>query len=184
VTDPRIKRTRLHILETARVMLDSPASEPVTISTLARAAEVSRRTIYIHWESVEQLIAEATANTAVLPIVGDFDGSLQERLFTFLYDTRALLRTRLPRIAVSSVAYFAANDSVHNEQLRELHQRRLSQFRAAVGDISEQQFGLIVGPVYFAALVAGEPISDDAIARQVASALELLTGNKSSGSRA
>jgi AcrR family transcriptional regulator len=162
-------------------MLDSPDGESVTISTLARRAEVSRRTIYVHWQSVEQLIAEATANTAVLPIVGDFEGSLQERLLTFLYDTRALLRTRLPRIAVSSVAYFAANDAVHNERLRELHQRRLRQFRAAVGDISEEQFGLIVGPVYFAALVAGEPISDDAIARQVESALELLAGNASNG---
>jgi AcrR family transcriptional regulator len=165
-------------------MLDSPDGESVTISTLARTAEVSRRTIYVHWQSVEQLIAEATANTAVLPVVGDFDGSLQERLFTFLYDTRALLRTRLSRIAVSSVAYFAANDAAHNEQLRELHQRRLAQFRVAVGDISEEQFGLIVGPVYFAELIAGEPISDDAIAQQVAGALEILTGNKSSGPRA
>ena len=57
--DPRILRTRLHILDVLRDMLSRPG-EAITFSSIAVAAQVSRRTLYTHWGSVETAVADAT----------------------------------------------------------------------------------------------------------------------------
>lgn len=56
--DPRIARTRLHVLTVLRGLLARDSGE-ITLSTLATEAQVSRRTLYTHWGTVESVVAEA-----------------------------------------------------------------------------------------------------------------------------
>ena len=58
VSDPRIARTKLHVLGVLRELLDRDGAE-ITLSSLATEARVSRRTIYTHWGTVESAVAEA-----------------------------------------------------------------------------------------------------------------------------
>jgi AcrR family transcriptional regulator len=58
MADPRVTRTRIHVLNVLREMLDHPG-ESITFSSLALSARVSRRTLYTHWGTVESAVAEA-----------------------------------------------------------------------------------------------------------------------------
>ena len=61
MTDPRIERTRVHVLTVTRRMLAQRTGEPLSFSRLAQEAQVSRRTLYTHWGTVERVIGEAVA---------------------------------------------------------------------------------------------------------------------------
>ena len=58
MVDPRIARTRTHVLTVLNQLLQVPGNQ-ITLSTLADAAQVSRRTIYTHWGTVEAAVADA-----------------------------------------------------------------------------------------------------------------------------
>ena len=58
MSDPRIMRTKLHVLGVLRELLGRDGEE-ITLSSLAAEARVSRRTIYTHWGNIESAVAEA-----------------------------------------------------------------------------------------------------------------------------
>ena len=58
MSDPRITRTKQHVLGVLRVLLEKDGEE-ITLSSLAAEARVSRRTIYTHWGTIETAVAEA-----------------------------------------------------------------------------------------------------------------------------
>ena len=58
MSDPRIMRTKQHVLGVLRELLNRDGEE-ITLSSLAAEARVSRRTIYTHWGTVESAVAEA-----------------------------------------------------------------------------------------------------------------------------
>ena len=58
MSDPRIARTKEHVLGVLRELM-SRTGEEITLSSLAAEARVSRRTIYTHWGTVECAVAEA-----------------------------------------------------------------------------------------------------------------------------
>lgn len=57
MSDPRVARTRIHIRETVRELIAEDGE--ITISSVAVAAKVSRRTIYSHWGTIEDLAADS-----------------------------------------------------------------------------------------------------------------------------
>ena len=69
--DPRILRTRVHILEVLRELLARPGEE-ITFTTLALRARVSRRTLYTHWGTVEAAVADASFGTESSPARDSF----------------------------------------------------------------------------------------------------------------
>ena len=58
MADPRIQRTNEHVLAVLRQLLRSPGEE-ITITSLSAASKVSRRTLYLHWGSIEAAVADA-----------------------------------------------------------------------------------------------------------------------------
>ena len=58
MADPRITRTKEHVLTVVHELLQQPGAE-ITFSTIALAAKVSRRTLYTHWGTVEAVVADA-----------------------------------------------------------------------------------------------------------------------------
>ncbi len=58
MSDPRVTRTRIHIRTTVRDLL-SDGEGDISISSVALAGQVSRRTIYAHWGTIEDLVADS-----------------------------------------------------------------------------------------------------------------------------
>src|SRR4051794_7113552 len=54
--DPRIARTRPHVLDHARRLLEEQGAGGMTFSSLAARAEVARQTLYRYWDSPEALV--------------------------------------------------------------------------------------------------------------------------------
>lgn len=57
MSDPRVERTRIHIREVVLAMM--ARGDDLTISSVAKEGLVSRRTIYAHWGTIEDLVADS-----------------------------------------------------------------------------------------------------------------------------
>lgn len=160
--DPRVTRTKIHVLTVARRLLVERNGSLMTISALSQTAEVSRKTIHAHWGTIENVIAEAiaprpeaaadTAHLAGLP--------LRERLELFLDEVRASIADPLTAMALLSMMQRATQDDDARASLLTMSRKRLAHFHERVGRIAPEQYNEIVGPIYSAQFVTGQTISD------------------------
>lgn len=110
--NPRTRRVRQLILETAvEILLESGAQE-VTASTVAERADVARTTIYRHWPDQQSLLLATIAALTTPSATSTPTGSLADDLPREL----ERLRTRLVKRNVRSVfGALAGYASQHNE---------------------------------------------------------------------
>ena len=174
MADPRIERTRMHVLTVTRQMLSERSGEPLTFSRLAEAAQVSRRTLYTHWGTVERVIGEAVAlHTA--EVTFDPTGlTPREILQQLLMSTRERLTDPVTHLALTSLVAQASTDDKAAESLAAMSTERLDEYNQLLGQINHDQYSQIVGPLFFNSIVLGEEISDDLIATQVECGMAVL----------
>jgi AcrR family transcriptional regulator len=158
VTDPRIERTRRHVLETARQMLAIRGSEPFTFTTLAARARVSRRTLYTHWGSIEKVISDAVTLRASQEPVDLSALEPLDRLRRFLESVRSAIGDPVTRVAFASLMNRSSHDAALS--LAEIAATRIDHLRAAIGDIDHDIYLQLVGPIVFAEFFDAEPASD------------------------
>jgi AcrR family transcriptional regulator len=174
VADPRVLRTQLHVLTTARRLLVERSGEPLNFTILAKEAQVSRRTLYTHWGTIERVISASvtTLSTVELP---DQDGlSGQEKLSAFLLAVRDSIADPVTAAALASLVGQAPQDDNAAASLAETTSSRIEQFRERVAPIETEQFTALVGPIYFSQFVMRESASDELVESLVARGTELL----------
>ena len=164
MSDPRIERTRVHVLSVARDMLTEGSGEALTFSSLSERARVSRRTLYTHWGTVEQLIADAV-NVEHAEIVETDPAGLspRERLSTHLRAIRDGLAQPLTRVALATLIGQAPVDAKAAESLAAMNASRLQHFREFVGPVTQDHYNQLVGPIFLAEFVVGVPASDEEV---------------------
>lgn len=174
MADPRIERTRVHVLTVTRRLLAERSGEPLTFSRLAQEAQVSRRTLYTHWGTVERVIGEAVAlHTAEVT----FDPSgltPRQILHQLLISTRERLTDPVTHLALTSLVAQASTDDKAAEVLAAMSTERLDEYNELLGKISHDQYSQIVAPLFFNSIVLGEEISDDLISAQVECGMAVL----------
>jgi AcrR family transcriptional regulator len=158
VTDPRIERTRHHVLETARQMLATHGTEPLTFTTLAARARVSRRTLYTHWGSIEKVISDAVTLRASEKPVDLSALEPRDRLRRFLESVRTGLGDPVTRVALASLMNRSTRDAALS--LADMAATRMDQLRASLGDVDRDVYLQLVGPIFFAEFFDAEPASD------------------------
>ena len=175
MADPRIQRTKDHVLAVARTLLGEPSDVPLTFSSLAVAAQVSRRTLYTHWGSIDRVIADA-ATAEFTSEDTDFTGlDLSARVRAFL----RLVRNRLADPATSVAAIGLVSRALHDpdatEQLKGMADRGRSEFAEYVGPISAEQYELIIGPLFHAEYFARRRMTDTQLDAMAPYAVALLS---------
>ncbi|WP_181243128.1 TetR/AcrR family transcriptional regulator [Glaciihabitans tibetensis] len=172
--DPRVLRTQLHVLTTARRLLVERSGEPLNFTILAKEAQVSRRTLYTHWGTIERVISASvtTLDAVVLPDQSDL--TPRERLSGFLYTVRDSLADPVTAVALASLVGQAPQDHNAADSLGETVDARIAQFRERVAPISTEQFEAVVGPIYFAEFVMRASASDELLDTLVARGVDLL----------
>jgi len=174
VADPRIERTRIHVLTVTRRLLTERTGEPLTFSRLAEEAQVSRRTLYTHWGTVERVIGEAVAlHTAEVSFDPTGMGP-REILRELLRGTRERVTDPVTHLALTSLVAQASTDNKAAEVLAAMSTERLDEYIELLGPVDHNQYSRIIGPLYFNSIVLGEEISDEFIDTQVESALGIL----------
>jgi AcrR family transcriptional regulator len=155
-------------------MLSERNGETITLSSLAKEAEVSRRTLYVHWGTVEQVISEAVS---LAPNGEGFDPeglSNHERVAYFLRSVRDGIHEPITKVALTSLIHHATQEDKAVASIDDMSQKRLDQLRELVGPVTTEQYAQLVGPIYFSELVLHEPASDALIGTLADLAVELL----------
>ncbi|GAA0963727.1 TetR/AcrR family transcriptional regulator [Kribbella koreensis] len=155
-TDPRIERTRQHVLACARALLLTEGAEAVTFSALARQARVSRNTLYRHWATPEQLLVDLTLEYYVMRVDDNESMTVPE----FLHGLRGNLSTSETASILTALIARAHRDESTSEALQHLAGRRKEALAAITGPLSDAQFAALVGPLFYQAFVARGRLDD------------------------
>jgi AcrR family transcriptional regulator len=174
VADPRIERTRIHVLTVARTMLGERQGEPLTFSRLADRAQVSRRTLYTHWGTIERVIAEAVTFEKQESSFDPTGLSTRERLRELLKATRDRLTDPITHLALINLVAQAATDDKAGEALAAMSMERIVEYNELVGETTRRQYSQMVGPLFFKSIVLGNEITDEFIEAQVDLGMMLL----------
>ncbi len=176
--DPRVARTRQHVLDTARALLVEGGPTALTHTALASRARVSRQTLYRYWPTPEDLVADMVRRRVALPAepgtgVADVVGSYVRSLAAAFAD---------PAVhgAYALLMAAAVADEAMAGVLHEVKENR----RAALNDqlapwgatVSTEEFAMVVGPVIYLVFVAHRPVGEDVVQMVVRDAVARLRG--------
>jgi AcrR family transcriptional regulator len=169
--NPRVQRTRDHILAAARELLATTGPAGLTYSLLAERAGVTRQTLYRHWPTRSALLVDMIleGNDGGYPEPGTDPGAVAA---AWLASLRAGLRDPARRAVVLAVTAQADTDPDSAEALTRLSADRL----AALNDLLKpsgvqvppEEYALLYGPVLARMFYEREEVTDDFIAAVVA----------------
>lgn len=163
--DPRVVRTRAHVLSHARALLSAGGPNQVTYQELAARAQVTRQTLYRHWPTRESLFADlALESTAWSPTS---TGPPELIIKQFLHSLRDGMDD--PRNAAPLTALIALAD--HDVACRNALARVAAEGRAALNralapsgvHLGAEQYACLLGPVLFHRFLSREPVPDQLI---------------------
>lgn len=164
-TDPRVARTRQHVLAVARELLVEQGPAAFTFSTLAARAEVARKTLYRYWPAPEDLMADLIIDRSPEDVAPARD--VAEVLRDYLRGMRAALEDRATSAAYGFLMMTSATSPVAAGALREVvdyRRARINRRLAPLGRaLGEERFYRLNGPLVSAHYVGRRPISDDLV---------------------
>lgn len=155
-------------------MLASPSEIPLTFTSLSLEAQVSRRTLYTHWGSVDRIIADAISVVFAEDEAGFLSLPEDERLHHFLQLTRDRMSLPLTAMAFATLISRAVYSAEAADALVEMGRRGKDTFVARVGPITQLQYELIIGPIFHAAYVSRVPLTDEQLASLALSSSRVL----------
>lgn len=155
-------------------MIAEKSGEPLTFSRLADEAQVSRRTLYTHWGTIERVIGEAVSLRADQAEIDPTSLTPREVLRALLNRTRDRLTDPVTHLAIASLVAQASADDKAAEVLESMSTDRLGEYAALLGELTHDEYSQIVGPLFFNSLVRNEPISDEFLEEQVDRGIAIL----------
>ena len=172
-TDPRIERTRAAVLEAGATILFEKGPEAVTHAAVAGDARVSRTTVYKHWPKRGDLLVDVLRQVEPHKPVepsGDLRADMQQmgRQIAASFQDQ-----RLNKVFSSLMAQAQWDDDTSQAQQALLNAGMADMavvLDAAVGagQLPDgidplRTAGRLIGPIFFAALIAREPLSTDEV---------------------
>lgn len=178
--DPRVARTRAAVLHKTLELLATAGPSAISLSNVAAEAGVSRQTIYTHWGTPTQLIAEA--------ILEGFEGgypdaapTVTDTLRGWLTSLRDANTDPARAVAIVTLAAHAFHDRTSAVALQHIvidRHAALNVLLAPFGvEISIEMLAVLNGPVIFSLFFLRQPVSDQLIDRIVSQTEPLLTRN-------
>jgi AcrR family transcriptional regulator len=155
-SDPRVDRTREHVLKCARELLLAEGAQAVTFSSLARQARVSRSTLYRHWADPGQLLLEVMLAHYVTQAGAESTQSVP----SFLRAVRDNLSKPETVEALTALVAQAQRDPGTVQALQALAEARQENLATITGPLSDARFAAIVGPLFYQVLIARRPVDD------------------------
>jgi AcrR family transcriptional regulator len=155
-------------------MLAEPQGAPLTLSALAAVAQVSRRTLYVHWGTIQQVISEAVtfsqdSETETLEGLPPRD-----ILRHLLQSVRSSAQDPASNVALATMLGQAAQDPAAAAIVRTTAEESVARYSALLGPVTLEQYALLVGPILFAEFVGRESASDELIETLVDQGVDIL----------
>jgi AcrR family transcriptional regulator len=186
--DLKKARTRRHIADTAAGLFAERGYEQVTVSEIARAAEVAEQTLYNYFPTKEHLLADREEE-----IQERLDGLIRSRpagtspaaaIRDFALETIAAMRTAQSGIERGTLGYLAAGSPAVHRLVLELIDRQAKSLAAAISDtttiapeIARLQGAALASVFQIIVTEAGRRTRDGQTPAEIADALEPEIGN-------
>jgi AcrR family transcriptional regulator len=185
-TGGRSARVREAVLKATLHAVAEHGADAVSISEIARQAEVHETSIYRRWPTKEHLVLDALLDysEAKLPIPNT--GTLRDDLVAFATAVTAYLDSTLGRTLVRSMAV-AGDDDALAAGRAQFWKSRLDLASAMIARAKERgevptdldaatALELLIAPLHFRALLTRQPIDEHDIAQLVDALLTGLAG--------
>ncbi|WP_018331966.1 TetR/AcrR family transcriptional regulator [Actinomycetospora chiangmaiensis] len=175
--DPRVERTRAHVLDHARAMLAAGGPSSMTYSALAKQARVTRQTLYRHWPTLEALYVDLVLDRAVREIQSlagaAGEATTAERLLgAFLHQVGAGMDDPANAGPLMALVAQADHDPASRRALADVVvgiRDELNRLLEPVGvRITSGEYHQLAGPLFFRRFFAREPVTADFVDEVVA----------------
>jgi AcrR family transcriptional regulator len=183
--DPRVQRSKAAILEATAELISEHGFPGVNIEAVAARSGAAKTTIYRHWPSREALVIEAFGLCAG-PVAEPPDtGSVRGDLLQILSGLARFLREEGSCASLQSLADAARRDP----ELAALHAAFIAERQRPMVDVLERgvregdlpagldvqnAISLLVGPLFYRAMVSFEPLDDDFVEAVIDGALDVV----------
>ncbi len=182
--DPRVARSRAKIAEAVLASLAEDGYERLTIEGVAARAGVGKTTIYRHWDSKAELVADAVGSHHFQVEVSD-SGDLRTDLMAILGGLAERLgsagTTRLIPAMISAAEVDPELEGLHRRLVQERRGPLLGVLRAAIGrgDLPENvdvevAADMLSGPLFFRRFISREPVTIEFVEQLVDTLLPRL----------
>jgi AcrR family transcriptional regulator len=163
-TDPRVERTKLHVLEHARRLLAAEGPAAVTYSELADCARVTRQTLYRHWPTREALFVDLVVEQSMAGMP-DGSGTPEHIVGRFLRALRDDMNDPAhagPLVALIAQADFEpTSDSALGHVVTNVCATLNALLASCDYRVSTDDYARLCGPVIFKRFVAREQVTDE-----------------------
>lgn len=175
--DPRVERSRTAVLDATLFELAEVGYGDLTVEGVARRAQVSKATIYRHWDGKLDLVGDAIAELKGMPAVPDTDDHY-ERIVGFF----EAVADHIANSQYSACIPALLEASLRDEALHEFHVRSSAArqaFAAGILDDAKAAGHLapdvdtmllaerLVAPILLRKLMAADPFPVDDVRRHV-----------------
>lgn len=168
--DPRIARTRAHVLSHARALLAEGGLQQVTYQELSARALVTRQTLYRHWPAREALFADLALESATWePDEGSIDP--EDVIRAFLRASRDGMDDPDNAAPLTALIALADHDTTCQHALNTIVTERRNALNNALApsgvQLDAEAYAFLLGPLLFQRLLSREPVPDELIDRLV-----------------
>jgi AcrR family transcriptional regulator len=168
--DARVVRTHAHIIKIAREML-SDGDVVLSVTSIGKRAEVSRRTLYMHWNSVADLVAETI--DIKYATIETFDGlDLEQRLDLFLTHLAEELLTAIG--AIGTLIGMAQLQAEAREALADIQHKISRAFSERITELDSDDYAQLVMPIIMYSAINGDAVDRALLDGLVARGAQLL----------
>ena len=183
--DPRVARSKASILEATALLISEAGFPGVSIEAVAARSGAAKTTIYRHWPSRDALVVEAFGLCAGPPEGVRDTGSLHGDLRQILDGLARFLGEEGSCASLQSLADAARRDhglaEVHAAFVAGRRRPLVEALRRAVarGDLPpgvdvDRAVSVVVGPLFYRAMISFEPVDVDFVEAVVDGAVEAL----------
>lgn len=158
-----VRRTKARVIAVARELLPETGAVGLTYSLLSERAGVTRQTLYRHWPSQEQLLAELvmTGPEVGYPLQGD---DLRATVLGFLRSLRAGMAVPATAAVITTLAAQADRDPASDHALAAVAEDRRQALNTLLEPtgrvVDDDDFALLCGPVLYRRFIARTPVTD------------------------
>lgn len=153
MADPRIARTKDHLISAAKTLLTNNSDVPLTFKQLSETTKFNQKTIRNHWPTIEDLLIDA-AGLTIHFVPTTRTGSSRARLRHFLSELRSRLSDPIVSSAYAMLIARATYDRRSADLLNKIACLEFSQFNSYVADASQDQYSMLVAPLFFSCLIS------------------------------
>lgn len=156
-------------------MLVVPGAEPLTWTSLSVEAQVSRRTLYTHWDSVDELLTDIIAGSSVVT-VAEVSDPMEDRLRSFLRGIRTRASSRVEFIVMVTTALSEKSKELPaaDAPVYAILESWFTSFQNTVAPLTQEQYFMLAGPIVFQELFSVSHTSDQTIEDLVEAGLAMI----------